>query len=145
MVRSVSRAFVGSSSLTPNTPRPTSQTWVPLGYISNEKPSAIFKVGQHPTRGVSMSNADVMEDEPLDSADAQPLLARLGISIEPLETCVNLVPASRAGGSLGSAASGTDLVMNTDADTVSSSGIVTKIGVSDAQVIGLKLLENLFK
>ncbi|KAJ3325435.1 hypothetical protein HDV06_004294 [Boothiomyces sp. JEL0866] len=59
---------------------PTQQQWVFLGILTNEKPSAIFKLGgtKH------LKSTDMLVDEsPFDSSSK--IVAQIGISIEPLE------------------------------------------------------------
>lgn len=70
--------------------------WLYLGYISNTKPSAIFKISQ-------LKKLDEMEMNGLSSALSQfnvfgnqPIshIAQIGVSIEPESTVTQLVPAT---------------------------------------------------
>jgi hypothetical protein len=59
-------------------------TWIFLGILTNEKPSAIFKLGGSKTSsGYSKSMDDLMEDD-RSSYPGSETVAQLGISIEPI-------------------------------------------------------------
>jgi hypothetical protein len=60
--------------------RPTHSQWQQLGYISNDKPSAIFKL-----KGTAMPSTAFAT-----SHDTESVVAQIGISIEPLENIQHL-------------------------------------------------------
>ncbi|KAK7207563.1 hypothetical protein BZA70DRAFT_264923 [Myxozyma melibiosi] len=75
-----------------------------LGAISNNKPSAIFKVNQRtPAPRVTASIDDMVDDDTdLVSAGAEPITISLGISIEPadqVEAQISQMRANSAGSS----------------------------------------------
>ncbi|KAH6568633.1 hypothetical protein BASA50_000406 [Batrachochytrium salamandrivorans] len=68
-------------------PSSTNQTWTLLGHISNEKPSAIFKLGGKRAIPQIKPMDSTMEDtEVISPFAAMPtVIAQLGISIEPIQ------------------------------------------------------------
>ncbi|KAI8619075.1 hypothetical protein BC830DRAFT_1105861 [Chytriomyces sp. MP71] len=103
-------------------------TWQMLGLLSNEKPSAVFKLGQRQSNAPSGdammddSNGNLLNVEP-------PITASLGISIEPIDFCMRAVETAKSDSHI----SGSEMVL--------SGG---KTGMADPQLLGSKLLENLF-
>ncbi|KAJ3400565.1 hypothetical protein HDU80_006845 [Chytriomyces hyalinus] len=122
-------------------PNPSSApTWQLLGYLSNEKPSAVFKLGQKHTSSNSFNQSDSMMDDStgnLLGAGDSPITASLGISVEPIELCLSAVEAAKGGGGGDtSMVTGSEMALNT----------VSKAGLSgaDPQVVGTKLMESLY-
>ncbi|KAJ3063658.1 hypothetical protein HDU98_000542 [Podochytrium sp. JEL0797] len=114
----------------PNAP----PTWQLLGLLSNEKPSAVFKLGQRQSASTNSAAGDsMMEDSTNNLANEPPITAQLGISIEPLEACLRAVEASKSGMDSSMGQSGSDLALV-------KPGMLT-----DPQLIGSKLMESLFK
>jgi hypothetical protein len=73
-------------------PRPEGPVWTLLGQISNQKPSAIFKIS-------SLKTADDIDDNQIHFGDVshqQSHLAQIGISVEPLEQLAQQVPITQA-------------------------------------------------
>lgn len=75
----------------PNPSEPPS--WYYLGYLTNEKPSAIYKLAN-----LAQSNhRNLLTGEltqPVFNFDQAPVnLAQVGISIEPIDTVIHMVPA----------------------------------------------------
>ncbi|KAJ1553651.1 Coiled-coil domain-containing protein 81, partial [Cladochytrium tenue] len=97
-------------------PNPDSTpTWQLLGLLSNEKPSAVFKLGgvRRPASSTAFSStASLISDEggmmdadfdPAVNADASPpITATLGISVEPLAVCQQALDAKKAAASAAS-------------------------------------------
>ncbi|CAG5116333.1 unnamed protein product [Candidula unifasciata] len=72
-------------------PRPEGPVWTLLGHISNQKPSAIFKIS-------SLKTADDINDGRVhfgDMSHQQSHLAQIGISVEPLEQLAQQVPITQ--------------------------------------------------
>ncbi|KAI8783467.1 hypothetical protein BgiMline_023652 [Biomphalaria glabrata] len=72
-------------------PRPEGPVWTLLGHISNQKPSAIYKIS-------SLKTADSDDDNQIhfgDMSHQQSHLAQVGISVEPLDQLAQQVPASQ--------------------------------------------------
>lgn len=69
-------------------------SWILLGYISNAKPSAIFKISQLKKQS-DTQNAVVPFGGTYNIFGAQPIshIAQIGVSIEPEANVVNLTPA----------------------------------------------------
>lgn len=63
-----------------NRPSQTNPHWVFLGILTNDKPSAIFKLGGNKTKSQDISMDDNLAFQPTTG-----FVAQLGISIEPLE------------------------------------------------------------
>lgn len=80
-------------------PDPTKPpSWIMLGYISNTKPSTIFKISQFKHQHSTSSATAVV---PFGSTTgnifgAQPIshIAQIGVSIEPEANVINLTPAT---------------------------------------------------
>ncbi|KAL4225113.1 hypothetical protein ACF0H5_015806 [Mactra antiquata] len=68
-------------------PSASGQSWMMLGYISNQKPSAIFKI----TNLKSDNNAG---SHPFGVIEPQTHMAQIGISVEPLSQLVQQTPAT---------------------------------------------------
>ncbi|KAJ3214308.1 hypothetical protein HDU67_001799 [Dinochytrium kinnereticum] len=99
-------------------------TWQLLGMISNEKPSAVFKLGGRKDAGVLSTSGDLM----MDDGNEPPITASLGISIEPQETvfaAVQSLQQMKAG---------------------SNSELVLSSSVNNGKVdVATKILDNLYK
>lgn len=65
--------------------------WQLLGFITNDKPSAIFKIS-----GLSAADGAKSPFGPLAPAAAAPSAAQVGVSVEPLEQLAQQMPASGA-------------------------------------------------
>ncbi|XP_059173031.1 protein OPI10 homolog [Physella acuta] len=75
-------------------PRPEGPVWTLLGHISNQKPSAIYKIS-------SLKTPD-NDDNQIhfgDMSHQQSHLAQIGISVEPLDQLAQQVPASQVNAS----------------------------------------------
>lgn len=70
-------------------------SWIMLGYISNAKPSAIFKISQLKNQSDN-ENAMVPFGGTYNIFGAQPIshMAQIGVSIEPEANVMNLTPAT---------------------------------------------------
>ncbi|XP_052798792.1 protein OPI10 homolog isoform X2 [Mya arenaria] len=71
-------------------PSPAGQTWILLGHITNNKPSAIFKITNLKHSDATSSN------HPFGQMTAQTHLAQIGISVEPESQLAQQTPASIA-------------------------------------------------
>jgi hypothetical protein len=100
-------------------PSKTNPQWVFLGILSNEKPSAIFKLGG--TKNQSRSVDNLMEEDGPFQATSQ-TIAQIGISIEPIATVVSMQTASQA---------------------ATSNQLVLRSSVTDSPQLALKLLESI--
>ncbi|KAK6094291.1 hypothetical protein MT418_005361 [Batrachochytrium dendrobatidis] len=122
--------------LWPSTANPV---WTLLGHISNEKPSAIFKLGGKKSTTISKSMDTLMDDS--DSSpfsNVSTIVAKLGISIEPIDQVMAQVSTLPSGSHSLSA----DL--DTSMAVVSRGSIVGSFRPGDAETIANKLLENLY-
>ncbi|KAJ3191372.1 hypothetical protein HK101_007835 [Irineochytrium annulatum] len=111
----------------PNAPA----TWQMLGYLSNEKPSAIFKLSNNGGGSASKSQMMLASDEMMeDNVAGEPVTAQLGISIEPEAVVYAAVSA-----------------MSSEAKTSTSSMVGSESALvvpAKAKDVGLKLLESLY-
>ncbi|KAJ3214655.1 hypothetical protein HDU81_001655, partial [Chytriomyces hyalinus] len=127
-------------------PNPSSApTWQLLGYLSNDKPSAVFKLGQKHTSSNSFNQSDSMMDDStgnLLGAGDSPITASLGISVEPIELCLSAVEAAKGGSSIG--ASGGDTSMITGSEMALNTVVKAGLSGADPQVVGTKLMESLY-
>ncbi|KAJ3030933.1 UNVERIFIED_CONTAM: DNA polymerase delta subunit 4, partial [Siphonaria sp. JEL0065] len=115
-------------ALWPNPKAPP--TWQLLGLLSNEKPSAVFKLGQkHSSSGSGGSDSTMMEDSHFNLSSEPPITASLGISIEPLESCVRAVEAAK--GHTDTSMTGSEMALST-----ARPGLYG----AEPQVIGTKLM-----
>ncbi|KAL2916615.1 hypothetical protein HK105_203727 [Polyrhizophydium stewartii] len=130
-------------------PSPGNATWTLLGHLSNEKPSAIFRLGGKKAPLQPGKSMDTLMDDA--SGDAAPFAmgtggptaaAQLGISIEPVESVMAQIATLPAGAHAlgGAAAAGTP-----GAAAADSGMVVTRANsFSDPSSVATKLLENLY-
>ncbi|KAI8923349.1 hypothetical protein BC831DRAFT_38367 [Entophlyctis helioformis] len=117
--------------------------WTLLGMLSNEKPSAIFKLGGKKTVSKSM---DALMDDTSEPSFAAPFAAQasasaqLGISIEPIETVMAQISTLPAGAHALTAAGGVAGASITDLVPVQQGQGPSLDPIS----IATKLLENLY-
>jgi hypothetical protein len=98
--------------------------------LSNEKPSAVFKVGGKK----ALDTGSIMLDEASSTA-------QLGISIEPIDRVLAAVSSLSAGTPLGQEGASSEMVLsNAFMMTTSPTGTVTK----DPSSIASRILENLY-
>lgn len=77
-----------------------SPEWNYLGYLSNEKPSAIFKLSNLTKSNLLLENENIMglldSQVPVFNYAQDPIarVAQIGISIEPIDTVLQMVPAT---------------------------------------------------
>lgn len=69
-------------------PSPLGQNWMLLGFITNDKPSAIFKITNFKTADINNSS------HPFGQMEPQTHLAQIGISAEPLDQLAQLTPST---------------------------------------------------
>jgi protein Hikeshi len=98
-------------------PSKTNPQWVYLGILTNEKPSAIFKLGG--TKNQFKSADNLMEEDGPFLATSE-TIAQIGISVEPISSV---------------------LAMQT-ANTSSSNQLVLRSSVIDMPHTAMKLLES---
>lgn len=110
-------------------PSPTTASWSLLGMISNDKPSAIFKLGGKKALSNIASSMDDMDEAFAPSSN---LVAQLGISIEPIDVVFSQV-------------SGLPTKRPFDGTTTSEMSLVPAQDTScDSIQIATKLLENFY-
>jgi len=96
--------------------------WVLLGMISNEKPSAIFKIG----RKLEQSTTEMLVEEML--------VAKLGISIDSLENVLLAMSSIQS----------PQLPLHNSDMSISNALVTTHPKTHDAPVLASKILENFY-
>jgi len=122
--------------------RPSSQnSWQFLGMISNEKPSAIFKLSsQRPT----VSSTGAFDSIDMIDADSPSIVAQLGISIEPIETVQAQIEVLKQQQQQQNTMNSSANNSNTNISNTSSNALVVAAKSSDISNLALKLLEHLY-
>ncbi|KAI9345208.1 hypothetical protein BDR26DRAFT_932298 [Obelidium mucronatum] len=101
-------------------------------YYRTKNRQAVFKLGQKQSSSSGSAGDSMMEDSNPNLLAHEPTItASLGISIEPLESCMRAVEAAKT--HIDSAMGGSEMALST-----------TKSIGSDPHVIGSKLMESLY-
>eukprot|EP00842_Homolaphlyctis_polyrhiza_P005228 jgi/Hompol1/5706/HPOL_001107-RA len=121
-------------------------SWTLLGHISNEKPSAIFRLGGK--KSITGKSMDALMDDTDQSpfAAVPTVSAQLGISIEPIQTVMAQISTLPSGAhsltaqGMGSVADMSMVV----AQSGSSLPLLSNVSLDAVQSIATKLVDNLF-
>ncbi|TPX33546.1 hypothetical protein SeMB42_g07455 [Synchytrium endobioticum] len=133
----------------PGTPQTTS--WKLLGMISNEKPSAIFKLGgkewfqSHMAVSNQSSSTDLMVDDTatMSSATNVSITAQLGISVEPMESVLAQVATLQAAMGSRSSGGGDAMMCDSSMSLVPASSTLGLKSVDPAR-LATSVVENLY-